>query len=834
MTKTFRGYLIPRIATFIVILVAGSIAFYFYRASTIEAHLREGRSQILKHQVNQRLEKIMDVGITNAISMASGGNMASLTAEGNRYQAESEIKRIGQIFKAQSNFKDIKIQLFDTDFRTFLRNWMPDTYGDKSEQLVPMLKEVRDSGKALADFVVNQNGFFLRGTATMSQGGHTVGYLQFLQGVGSVSRNFENEGKHYALLIAERAATASKSFGNAPKYGGLPLAQDAWFSSKVKKTLSGLDIAALLKQGSMLTDTQFVIALPLKDIQSKLIGYHILAEPRSILDAEIDHAMSTAMHFIGIMILAFIVLGGLICFLLNRALLTPMSELAEYANDVSKGDTEKEFKGSPRFELDVLAKTIVTMVGNLHERTTQAQMQAKQAAEKGKEAEDAMKLAHEEEAHVSELLKAMQIASSKAERISRDVLDSVNALSVEVDHVAEGVKIQSDRMTETATAMEEMNASVAEVAQNASHAARNAMISKENATTGAQGVRASVESINRIGTRVNALKDTMTQLGQQASSIGQVLNVITDIADQTNLLALNAAIEAARAGEAGRGFAVVADEVRKLAEKTMDATKEVAKAIGSIQEAAEENVQAVIETADDINKSTEAANEAGQFMDEIVSIVDETSGQVELIATASEEQSATAEEINRAVTEVSSIASDTTEGMIRSADNLGSITALISELNQTVQSMASADDVAAVNTSDDLVSWTNKLAMGIDSIDNQHKTLVKLINELNRAMRNKESASVIQRIVAGLKDYVVTHFAYEEKLFALHRYPETEEHKAIHTQFVEKVGDFELALQSGKAVVSIEVMNFLKDWLVEHIMGTDKQYVAFFKKRGVK
>ena len=138
-----------------------------------------------------------------------------------------------------------------------------------------------------------------------------------------------------------------------------------------------------------------------------------------------------------------------------------------------------------------------------------------------------------------------------------------------------------------------------------------------------------------------------------------------DIADQTNLLALNAAIEAARAGEAGRGFAVVADEVRKLAEKTMSSTTDVGNAIAAIQQSAGQSIQQVEKAVGNISEATEYSNKSGEALKEIVGMVDQTADEVLAIAAASEQQSATSEEINRSVADVNHIAASTTRNPCR-------------------------------------------------------------------------------------------------------------------------------------------------------------------------
>ena len=154
------------------------------------------------------------------------------------------------------------------------------------------------------------------------------------------------------------------------------------------------------------------------------------------------------------------------------------------------------------------------------------------------------------------------------------------------------------------------------------------------AISGAQELKVAVDSIDEVKERTLTLKDAINGLGQKAEAIGQVVGFINDVADQTNLLALNAAIEAARAGEAGRGFAVVADEVRNLAEKTMQATKEVTDAVSSIQRQTKETIEAVDSAAEQTVQSAERATSAGTSMESIVGNMEQAAQQLENIAQA--------------------------------------------------------------------------------------------------------------------------------------------------------------------------------------------------------
>jgi|GEM_PF-606203 len=257
-------------------------------------------------------------------------------------------------------------------------------------------------------------------------------------------------------------------------------------------------------------------------------------------------------------------------------------------------------------------------------------------------------------------------AAAQLETVVESVTTAAEQLSAQVEQASRGAEVQSHRVGETATSMEEMNSTVLEVAKNASSVAGTSEQARSKAQDGSEVVEQAIVGISEVRQLSIGLKEDMTALGRQAESIGAIMNVISDIADQTNLLALNAAIEAARAGEAGRGFAVVADEVRKLAEKTMAATKEVGEAIRGIQRGTQQNIANVDRAAGKIEEATVLAGRSGESLREIVSLVDLTTDQVRSIATASEQQSATSEEINRAIDDVNRISSETADAMRQS------------------------------------------------------------------------------------------------------------------------------------------------------------------------
>ncbi len=282
--------------------------------------------------------------------------------------------------------------------------------------------------------------------------------------------------------------------------------------------------------------------------------------------------------------------------------------------------------------------------------------------------------------HNKQMIEVSHEVSDLAQRLA----SASEELSASADEQARGAREQKNQTDTVATAMEEMTATVMEVAQNASATSIAADEASKSAAQGVMLVTKAVDGINNVSESSAKLGAVLTQLNSQADEIGRIIGVINDIADQTNLLALNAAIEAARAGEAGRGFAVVADEVRKLAEKTMGATKEVEVAIREIQQRSNHAVETMQQTEEQVHESTELSNGAGLALEDILKKIEDMVLRVSQIATAAEEQSAAAEEINHNIEEIARIAHESDEG----ADQAAHATRDLAELSQELLSMS--------------------------------------------------------------------------------------------------------------------------------------------------
>ncbi|HPN39352.1 MAG TPA: methyl-accepting chemotaxis protein, partial [Melioribacteraceae bacterium] len=261
-----------------------------------------------------------------------------------------------------------------------------------------------------------------------------------------------------------------------------------------------------------------------------------------------------------------------------------------------------------------------------------------------------------------------------------NISEMTDRLSATVHQLATGSQEQSSQIFDVAGAIEEMTNTIHSTSQSANLAANNSKKAGDLALKGGNIITQTVEGMNKIANVVAKAETTIKALGNSSQQIGEIIQVINDIADQTNLLALNAAIEAARAGEQGRGFAVVADEVRKLAERTTKATKEIASMIKTIQKDTEFAVESITEGAKEVVNGKEKADEAGKSLVEIIEATKDVSDNINIVATSSHEQSATSDAISQNIDTINSVINQSSEGIHQVANALEQLNTLTEDL----------------------------------------------------------------------------------------------------------------------------------------------------------
>ena len=244
---------------------------------------------------------------------------------------------------------------------------------------------------------------------------------------------------------------------------------------------------------------------------------------------------------------------------------------------------------------------------------------------------------------------------------------AVSEISLAASKTTHGAASQTDQIQQISTAIEQMSATIIQSSQNTGEVSNFSKTSADTATSGGDLVNQTIHGIESITKVTRQTGESIARLAESSEEIGQIVKVIDDIADQTNLLALNAAIEAARAGEHGRGFAVVADEVRKLADKTMKATGEINEMIKTIQHDTRDAVKSMDAGIDEVNKSSKLADSAGENMKEVVNMSLKVMDMIQQVASATEEQSVATEEISQRVESITTITRQTSTNAEKSA-----------------------------------------------------------------------------------------------------------------------------------------------------------------------
>ena len=372
-------------------------------------------------------------------------------------------------------------------------------------------------------------------------------------------------------------------------------------------------------------------------------------------------------------------------FLFTSRDLDVMRQCVAFARQLGGDDLDRRLDASKKSSILPLVQALNTTADNLAAFRAETRRATAEAQKERDEAQAFMRQAHQarEEAEKAKA-EGMLYAASQLEAVVNALNLASGNLSDLIHRASSGSTRQADRVRETASAMEQMNASMLEVAQSSSHAADTADQTRVKAQEGSLSVTQLLDSIREVQQQAGEMKDGVAGLGVKAEAIGKVLNVIADIADQTNLLALNAAIEAARAGEQGRGFAVVADEVRTLAKRTQQSTEEIEQMIGKLHTGVGAAVKAMGVSHQMANGTVGQSEKVQQALENILGAVGMIVDQNQQIAAAVEQQTAVAHDIDKNIVEINRAGERTAQGAHQTEDASRQLSVQVVQLKQLI------------------------------------------------------------------------------------------------------------------------------------------------------
>jgi len=418
------------------------------------------------------------------------------------------------------------------------------------------------------------------------------------------------------------------------------------------------------------------------------------------------------------------IVGALsLIFVLSKRVLKPVGELAKFSERFATGDARARAEVDSDDEFGSIAENCNRAVAKVaHAATNQQAQDSLQRSItdllntinlvargdltiRGKVTNDAL-------GNVVDSVNFMLDNFTKVlERVRKGAIDvstSANQILNAADEMTAGATQQDQEITNTSSAVEELTVSMKQVSNNAEASAEAARRALDAAEQGNRAVSDTLEGMQRIRASVQATAKKIKSLGDRSLEISEIINVINDITEQTNLLALNAAIEAARAGEAGRGFAVVADEVRKLAEHSRSATKDIAALIKAIQAETNEAVVVMEDGTREVEEGASLADQAGKALEAISSVVRQSAELVQEISLASKQQVRGTEGVANAMQIISGITRQTTQGARQTASTVGNMVKMSEQLNEALaqfrsQTGKTGDSAAALSAEESRV-----------------------------------------------------------------------------------------------------------------------------------
>jgi methyl-accepting chemotaxis protein len=633
---------VPLIAILAFIIVV-TVWLGLSNVEEIKKDIYEQTRQRIALFYEQAIDEKASVGVSNAITLSFNDNLKTSLIKNDRELAIRTVKDMSKKFKADTKFQNVQIHIHNKEMKSFVRSWKPEDYGQDLSSFRHTIKEVHATKKAFAAIEVGDKGLSMRGLAPiLDEKGELVGTIEFMQAFISVIKDAKKEINASTLfLLKDSFASTAKAVADNPKVKNFIIAQDVDTIDKaLVAELEKVDVATLKEYA--VGDKYFVSTIPIKDFKGDVIGYLVCGKELSQVNTAIKSAQNTAFIQIGVMATVGILMVLIVMGVISKAVKRPIIEFEALAEDLAsgEGDLTKRLPVVTNDEIGLTARAINSFIDKV-----------------GKIVADAKKSAGENAAVSSELSSTAINIGKRAEEEMR----IVNATTVKG---------------------EEMKAMLVGSIQEANHTKEEINKAKQNMENASRSIISLVHKVGDSARAESDLADRLNRLSDEAEQVKSILTVIDDIADQTNLLALNAAIEAARAGEHGRGFAVVADEVRKLAERTQKSLTEINATINTIVQSITEATEQMNANSKDIEELSRVSGEVGDNISNTVEIMGAATTCVEKMAEDTIKMASDTEDIVKKVDEINEISSSNTrsvEEIVSAAEHLYKLT---EELNE--------------------------------------------------------------------------------------------------------------------------------------------------------
>jgi len=627
-----------------ILLITITSIMMLTKLTDIEKNVISDEMSKIRTLLGIEIQSKKNVGLTNAISISNNENLFSALETNNRELAIDVLTSVNENFKTNTDFKNFKIHIHTKDTKSFVRAWKLDKFGDDLSSFRDTLLNVKKTKKPFTSFEAGRVGLVLRGITPMMKDGEYYGSLEFIQGLNSIAKKFEKEGLHVLLLMDESLTSIATKAKDAPSVGNYKLSQKIVNEDYLRASKS-LDFKALLESKNINHEKYYYTYDYVKDFNGKVLGIFLIAKDASIVEYATGAAKSIIYNSILSTVAIIIVLSLIVFFIMNKLVFKRIKDLQEIMESSSANndllvtidvDSNDEI-GQIRKSFNILMKSILSLI-----------IESK-------------------------------VSSYENSALSKQLSDTSSTINKGIEGTTKIVQSTVDRNIDLKVVLDQSVESAHETERDISNAQKILTDAKDK-------ISAMMKNVVHSSEAQNELSDKLSALSNEAEQVKGVLTVISDIAEQTNLLALNAAIEAARAGEHGRGFAVVADEVRKLAERTQKSLAEINGTINVIVQSIADASQGMEDNTAEIEKLVVVSEDASEKIIESSHIMDNA-------LSAAKESSTVSKNV---------------------VDNINIVITDMNEINDNMNANAkSTEDIAQASAN--LFSLTDKLAESLDS-----------------------------------------------------------------------------------------------------------------------